>query len=196
MDAIDNSVGDGEDQATDLDRLVAHATPVLQKVAARMMGAALRQRCRTSDLVQSALVEAISSMPSFRGKADSEFVGWTMRIMERNALDRQRRLMTKKRRLDREEGGGDLCLQGLVADEASPSQVAINREELLRIAMAMRKLPDDQRRILVIVALRGGSHAEAARILGRTDGACRVLLARARANLLVVMARTDNHDKS
>lgn len=188
----DNAGNDGDRQAADLDRLVAHATPVLQKVAARMMGAALRQRCRTSDLVQSALVEAIASMPSFRGKEDSEFVGWTMRIMERNALDRQRRLMTKKRRIDREDAGGDMSLQNLVADEASPSQTAINREELLRIALAMRKLPDDQRRILQIVALQGGSHSEAARSLGRSEGACRVLLARARAHLLVAMARTED----
>lgn len=159
-----------------------------------MLGAKLRQRCRTSDLVQSALVEAIASMPSFRGQKDSEFVGWTMRIMERNALDRQRRLMTRKRRIDREDADGDLSLQNLAAGEASPSQVAIDREELLRIAVAMRKLPDDQRRILQIVALRGGMHAEAARVLGRTVGACRVLLARARANLLVCMAKPDEHD--
>ncbi len=173
----------------ELSNLVATAIPVLRRVAPGMMGSLLRERCRTSDLVQSALVEAIVSMPTFRGQKESEFVGWTMRIMEHNVLDRQRRLLTRKRRVDREQGEDIVPLQSLASKSASPSEVAINREELLRIAKAMRQLPDDQRRILQIVALRGCSHAEAARILGRSEGACRVLLGRARARLIATMAR-------
>ena len=68
---------------------------------------------------------------------------------------------------------------------------AMNREELVRIARAMRELPVDQQRILQIVALRGGTHAEAARQLQRSEGACRILLARARAALTVAIARGD-----
>ncbi|MCK5940596.1 MAG: sigma-70 family RNA polymerase sigma factor, partial [Planctomycetes bacterium] len=182
---------DGPDLPRDLElsELVASATPVLRRMAPRLMGAVLRQRCRTSDLVQSALVEAIASIPSFRGKNESEFVGWTLRIMERNALDRQRRLTARKRSVEREQPEGEFGLHHLAGDGQSPSQTAIDREELLRIAKAMRYLPTDQRRVLQIVALRGGSHADAARTLGRSEGACRVLLARARAGLLVAMAK-------
>ena len=71
--------------------------------------------------------------------------------------------------------------------------MAIDREALLRMAKALRRLPLDQRRILQLVGLRGCSHAEAARLLGRSEGACRVLLARARAALLVTMARQASH---
>lgn len=178
-------------QDLELSKLVAEATPVLKRMAPRLMGAVLRQRCRTSDLVQSALVEAIASIPSFRGKNESEFVGWTLRIMERNALDRQRRLTARKRSVEREKPEGELGLHNMAGDLHSPSEIAIDREELLRIAKAMRLLPADQRRVLQIVALRGGSHADAARTLGRSEGACRVLLARARAGLLVLMAKAD-----
>tara|TARA_R110002072_G_scaffold136285_2_gene278598 strand:+ start:26919 stop:27554 length:636 start_codon:yes stop_codon:yes gene_type:complete len=180
----------------ELSKLVASATPVLQRLAPRLMGAVLRQRCRTSDLVQSALVEAIASIPSFRGESESEFVGWTLRIMERNALDRQRRLTARKRDIDREQPEGEFGLRGLVDGGHSPSQAAMDREELFRVAKAMRQLPTEQRRILQIVALRGCSHAEASRQLDRTEGACRVLLARARANLLVTMARMESDGDS
>ena len=184
---------DHEDSDRHLARLIASATPVLQRAAPRLMGALLRQRYRTSDLVQSALVEVVASLPSFRGSHESEFVAWTMRILERNALDRRRRLLALKRCVDREHGEGDgaFCLQELVGQSASPSQAAMNREELVRIARAMRELPVDQQRILQIVALRGGTHAEAACQLQRSEGACRILLARARAALTVAIARGD-----
>ena len=175
----------------ELSKLVATATPALKRMAPRLMGAALRRRCRESDLVQSALVEAIASIPSFKGRGEDEFVGWTLRIMERNAIDRQRRLMAAKRSIKREQAEGEMGLQDLAGTQHSPSQAAVDREELLRIATAMRELPADQRRVLQIVALRGGTHAEAAQKLERSEGACRVLLARARAALLVAMAKAD-----
>lgn len=177
--------------ALELSKLMATATPVLRRMAPRLMGAGLRQRCRESDLVQSALVEAIASIPTFRGKSEDEFVGWTLRIMERNAIDRQRRLMAAKRSIRREQDEGEVSLQDLAAPAHSPSEAAVDREALLRIATAMRSLPADQRRVLQIVALRGGTHAEAATKLDRSEGACRVLLARARAALLVAMAKAD-----
>jgi RNA polymerase sigma-70 factor (ECF subfamily) len=185
-DPTDGRSPRGESAA--LARLVEHAVPILRRVAPTLMDAALRERCRTSDLVQSALCEAIVSMPAFRGNQESEFVGWTLRIMEHNAIDRRRRLSAQKRRLDREQGGQSEISRH-AGSERSPSQVAIDREELVRMAKAMRRLPAEQRRVLQLVALRGMSHAEAAEVLGRSEGACRVLLARARAGLLVAMAR-------
>lgn len=188
--------GSVRDWRSDLPRLVATATPALQKVAARMMGASLRKRCRTSDLVQSALVEAIASMPLFRGKNEDEFVGWTLRIMEHNALDRQRRQMAEKRQVDREVSADQVGLHDLAGTEPSPSQVAVDREELVLIAKSMQSLSDNHRRILEIVALRGGTHAEAARTLGKSEQTCRVMLNRARAALLVEMAKLRHREQT
>jgi RNA polymerase sigma-70 factor (ECF subfamily) len=171
-------------------RLLANAAPVLRRVAPSLMGAVLRQRCRTSDLVQSALADAVASLPSYRGQGEAEFIGWTLRILEHNALDRRRRCLADRRHVDREQSNAEGRLLEQQADHGrSPSQVAVDREELTRMAKALRKLPAEQRRILQVVALRGCSHAEAARLLDRSEGACRVLLARAKANLLVIMAR-------
>jgi RNA polymerase sigma-70 factor (ECF subfamily) len=171
-----------------LDRLVERAMPILRRAAPGLLGALLRQRCRTSDLVQSALADAVRSFPSFTGRDEGDFVGWTMRIMERNSIDRRRRLLADKRDAGRELPDGEVAL-AMPARSPSPSQVAIDREALARVARALRQLPFEQRQVLQLVALRGASHAEVAARTGRSEGACRVLLARARAALLVTMAR-------
>ena len=175
--------------APEFEQLLASALRALNRKAPGLLGALLRQRCRTSDLVQSALVDAIRSFPRFGGRHESEFVGWTLRIMERNSLDRRRRLLAEKRSIARDRPEAD----DLAGDQRTPSQLASDREQLLRVARAMRRLPTDQRRVLQLVALRGRSHAEVAAQLGRSEGACRVLLARARAALLVTLARQDEH---
>ncbi len=172
-----------------LDRMVERAMPILRRAAPGLMGAMLRQRCRTSDLVQSALADAVRSFPQFVGQNESDFVGWTMRIMERNSIDRRRRLLADKRAIDRDVGDGETLLASVTANTPSPGQIAIDREALARVARALRKLPFEQRQVLQLVALRGYSHAEVAQRLDRSEGACRVLLARARAALLVAMAR-------
>jgi RNA polymerase sigma-70 factor (ECF subfamily) len=172
-----------------LDRMVERAMPILRRAAPGLMGALLRQRCRTSDLVQSALADAVRSFPQFAGQNESDFVGWTMRIMERNSIDRRRRLLADKRAVGRDAGNGDAALAAVTTKAPSPGQIAIDREALARVARALRQLPFEQRQVLQLVALRGCSHAEVAKRLERSEGACRVLLARARAALLVALAR-------
>lgn len=163
---------------------------VLRRLAPRLMDPVLRRRCRISDLVQSTLADAVAALPSFRGDGTTEFIGWTVSILEHNALDRRRRLTANRRHIDREQQcDASTPIEGKPGSGPSPSQTAIDREELKRMAQAMRQLPDDQRRVLHLIALRGRSHAQAAKELGRSEGACRVLLARARSNLLVFMAR-------
>lgn len=170
-----------------LEQLLERALPTLQRAAPGLMCALLRQRCRTSDLVQSALLDAIRSFPGYGGKGESEFVGWTLRIMERNTLDRRRRLLADKRDVARERDGS--AIADAAALQGSPADAAGDREQLVRVARALRRLPDEQRRVLQLVALRGQGHAEVARTMNRSEGACRVLLARARAALLVAVAR-------
>ncbi|MEZ5967018.1 MAG: RNA polymerase sigma factor [Planctomycetota bacterium] len=177
-----------------LQRLLTKLMPKVERAAPTYMGPDLRRSCRTSDLVQSALLEAVESMKSFRGGTEAELLNWTVRILEHNARDRRRRLRTGKRDIERERAGDQCSLETAPHDEPSPSQLAIEREQLVRMARAIRRLPRDQRRILQLTALRGSSHADAAALMARSEGACRVLLARARASLLIEMARDDVDD--
>jgi RNA polymerase sigma-70 factor (ECF subfamily) len=184
-----NAASEGAPSA-DLRGQFARAEAVLRRAAPRLMCSTLRERCRVSDLVQSTLAEALRALPDYRGKDPSEFVGWTLRMLEHNAADARRRWQAGRRSIEREVASDD---SAVLAHQArgvrSPSEIAIDREELRRMARAMRSLPADQRRVLTLVAMRGASHAYAAAAMGRSEGACRTLLARARSSLLVAVAR-------
>jgi RNA polymerase sigma factor (sigma-70 family) len=175
-----------------LEYLLARALPTLKRVAAGLMCGRLRQRCSTSDLVQSAMLDAIRCYPAYAGKHESEFVGWTLRILERNTADRLRRLRAAKRDLGRDTDGSRF--EELQEDAATPAVVAGDRERLAQVVRALRHLDRKQRRVLRMVAVHGRSHAEVAALLGCSEGACRVLLTRARAALLVAIARAGGHD--
>jgi RNA polymerase sigma-70 factor (ECF subfamily) len=170
-----------------LEHLCANVMPRMERLVRARLGEQLRARYRTSDFVQSTMLEVLASLTEFRGGNEAEFVRWTERILENNLLDRRRFLGMAKRHAGREEPlqDGSAFVELGIAD----ADTLASREELHRVACAMVRLPKDQQRVLHLVALRGLSHRDAARELERTEDACRALLARARAALLVEIAR-------
>src|SRR5690606_37057710 len=68
--------------------LLEAARPQLIEAARASIGSRLRAKVRTSDLVQSALLEGLRSLDEFRGTSRSEFAGWLHRILENNVRDR------------------------------------------------------------------------------------------------------------
>jgi RNA polymerase sigma factor (sigma-70 family) len=180
------------ERSPQLEHLLECALPRLKRVAASLMCGRLRQRCSTSDLVQSAMLDAIRCYPTYAGEHESEFVGWTLRILERNTKDRLRRMRAGKRDIGRDTEGSRF--DQVAGDAAPPAVIAGDRERLTNVVRALRHLDRTQRLVLRLVAVRGYSHAEVAAFTGRSEGACRVLLTRARAALLVAIARSGGHD--
>ena len=66
----------------------------------------------------------------------------------------------------------------LAADQTSPSERAVRGEELLRLAHALARLPEDQRRVVELHYLKGLTVAEVAEQIGRTRPAAVGLLFR------------------
>ena len=66
----------------------------------------------------------------------------------------------------------------LAADQTSPSERAVRGEELLRLAQALARLPEDQRRVVELHYLKGLPVAEVAEQIGRTRPAAVGLLFR------------------
>jgi RNA polymerase sigma-70 factor, ECF subfamily len=155
----------------------------LAETARALAGPEVREQLRTSDLVQSTMIEAIRDLGAFRGGSAGEFGGWLVRILENNLRDRARYLRAAKR------GGGrpspELDLDQLVAGRSSPSDAAMHTETLVQLSAALERLPDDYQRILLLCLTRQLSHEEAGALMGRSPAASRVLLARTRARLLV-----------
>ena len=74
-------------------------------------------------------------------------------------------------------------LEAWLAVEDSPSEQAIRNEQLLLLAEALERLPDDQRTAVELHHLRGQPLAEVAEVLGRSKGAVGTLLFRAMTRL-------------
>lgn len=159
------------------------------------LGARLRARESSQDVVQSVVREALRGMDGFelRQESGSEgFARWLLRVADSKLKSRGRFWSRLRRGAAAEAPGGELELERLAdAGALSPSGAAHSREELARLESAFATLPTAWREVVVLVRLQGLSHAEAARRMGRTESATRTLLSRALARLATELELTD-----
>jgi RNA polymerase sigma-70 factor, ECF subfamily len=173
---------------SELGRLFEAARPRLADAARSLVGPGARERVRTSDLVQSALLEGLQGLGSFRGTTQGEFASWLHRILENNLRDRDRYFRATRRGGNRKPVTCDLD-ELVGAREPKPADAAVATESLVQLSQAIGRLGRDHQRILLLCVTRGLSHEEVSEVMGRSEGASRVLLARARASLLVELDR-------
>lgn len=100
-------------------------------------------------------------------------------LAKRRAIDSHRRRRVPTENID------DLAL----ADRRSLEEIVFRREEERELYRALGQLKEDYRRILLLCELDGFSLAEAAKILGKSPAAAKVLAHRARKALKNVMEK-------
>lgn len=157
----------------------------LRRVAHRRIGERLRNHVRTSDLLQSTYIDVLSSVQGFQGQTESDFTNWVVRVLENNIKDAVRFFEAEKRGARKGSSDVDVESVSVPDDGRSPSAEVSLGEELALIGRALHRLPKDYRRILTLHLKPGQDHQTSARLMNRTEGASRVLLARARAALLI-----------
>jgi RNA polymerase sigma-70 factor (ECF subfamily) len=157
----------------------------LRLLARLQLGARLRAKLDASDIVQQAILQAHEKQSQYRGTTEAERLGWLRAILANVLAAAARRFETKSRALGRErslEAELELSssrLEGLLADDqTSPSQRAVRGEELLGLARALTRLPEDQRRVVELHHLKGLPVLEVAEAMGRTRPAVVGLLFR------------------
>ncbi len=185
-------VRDGDEGA--LDELLRLHRPRLMNQARAELGARLGARVRPSDLVQSTLLEAVQGLDKFRGHNQEAFGTWISRILKNNLRDRARFHRRERRDVGREISGLDL-VELARRSSPTPSAEYASAEELQRLSEAMSRLSNNHRRVLVLRMVDQHSHEEIAEILDITPVASRQLLARARAALMMEMARKPLGDR-
>jgi RNA polymerase sigma-70 factor (ECF subfamily) len=138
-----------------------------------------------SDLVQQTLLRAHEKREQFRGRTDAEFTAWLCQILANNLADAVRRYGTLGRDVALEQSLEDAVKTSsarlascLAADTASPSERAARNEQVLRLAQALVRLPEDQRRAVELHHLTGCPVAEVAHQMGRGTRAVAGLLLR------------------
>jgi RNA polymerase sigma-70 factor, ECF subfamily len=175
-----------------LDRLLARSHGRLSRVARERLGDGLRQRIRTSDLLQSTYLEALRTVSSFDGENEEAFVGWLRRILENNIRDKRRYFHARKRRPEGEAAGAGA--EEDAADHRFPDPLAAaqSKDEQDLLQLALVQLPPDYREVLLLRLRDHKSNKEAGLAMGRSEGAARVLVVRAKAALMLAMERLRN----
>lgn len=187
----------GEPAATDT--LLQHYAPWLTLLARLQIESHFQGKFDPADLVQQALMEAYRDAAAFRGRTETEFMGWLRKILAHVFAHEVRRYRgTKKRDVSQEislehslDESAHRLRDMLSASQTSPSQRAVRHEEEGRLAAVLAKLPEDYREVIILRNLQGLAHEEVARRMGRNTGAVRMLWTRALARLREEMLRTE-----
>jgi RNA polymerase sigma-70 factor (ECF subfamily) len=163
--------GDAESRGLLLDRYRNY----LNLLARGMIGGAVRLNLDASDLVQQTFLEAHRDLPRFRGSGESELTAWLRRILIHNlsqqAEYQARQKRGRKRRVSLDElleRSSQFVDRARVHLVASPSQIAVKREQAVLLADALAHLPEDQRTALELHHLQGISVPEVSREMGRS----------------------------
>ena len=150
----------------------------------------LQGKLDPSDVVQETLLKAHQALDQFHGASDAEMAAWLRAILTNILTDALRRFQAGARNVDQErslqaalEESSSRLEAWLAAEQSSPQEQAIRQEQLLAMAQALARLPEDQRRAVELRYLKGCNVAEVASQMDRTKAAVAKLLLRGLARL-------------
>lgn len=135
-----------------------------------------------ADALQDAMISAFRRADSFRG--DSAVTTWLHRIVVNAALDRMRRRAARPAA----SGQDEEVLDALAVSGRPLSDPSGSTDTSLDVRAALRTLVPDQQAALVLVDMLGYSVADAADVLGVSEGTVKSRAARGRAKLLPRLA--------
>jgi RNA polymerase sigma-70 factor, ECF subfamily len=164
-----------EGSAEALGRVLEACRTYLCLVAERELDPTLRGKGGVSDLVQETLFEAARDFGQFHGTSNAELRAWLRRLLLNNLLSFTRRYrQTGKRQVDRE-----VPLSDPSAHSPSPSGHAMAHEQSEAIRLALERLPEHYRRVLLLRYEQKQSFDRIGAELGLSDNAARKLWVRA-----------------
>jgi RNA polymerase sigma-70 factor (ECF subfamily) len=177
-------------------RAQAGSAPALEQLyegcAARLlafirlrMGAELRQRLESRDILQTTLLKSLEHLPEFTGAHDGSWMAWLARIAEHEIRDR-----VDYQQRGRRDAARDVRLEtdpSLPAVARSALTQAIVTEEAARLEAALESLSPAHREIILLRKYQELPFAEIGGRLGKSEDACRMLLARAMTALTLAL---------
>ena len=140
------------------------------------MGRELRARLESRDILQSTLLKSFEHFADFRGSRTPSLMAWLAAIAEREIRDRAD-FNTRQRR----DGAREVAIETDAAlPEAARSALthAILTEEARQLESALESLSAAHREVILLRKFQELSFAEIAERLGKSEDACRMLLAR------------------
>ena len=168
-----------------LDRLLDRYRSRIRSLVRKKLGDGLRKNVESSDIVQSVCLEAVKGIAEADLTSEEGLLAWLARLADNTIKDKNRYFKAQKRRVEAQPDDGEfLGLSQVPGAGPTPSRDLGRVERMEFLMQALKRLPEDYRRVILLVRFEKKSHEEAARIMGRSERATRMLLARARVRLL------------
>jgi RNA polymerase sigma-70 factor (ECF subfamily) len=181
--------------------LLDHYAPLATHVVQRMP-TTLHSVVGVEDIVQSTFTNVFQSIGQFEPREDASFLAWILAIADNQLRDAVRAQKRKKRGGDRarvemvpaEEQSREVqLLDILVGPDHTPSRSAARREGMQAVRAALAELPEEYRRAIELRYFEGCSIEETAVLMGRTTGAVRGLVDRARRQIRESLGRASHY---
>jgi RNA polymerase sigma-70 factor (ECF subfamily) len=161
---------DGDSQA--LQALFGRYYERVRRMVRLRLGAALRHRLDSGDILQETFLEALRTFDRFEMRDPGSFINWLARLAEnriRDAADYHRAL---KRAAGREVplSPGDQSTEvdlGLKAGGLLPSESADDAEQVRRLETALERLSDEDRELILLRNYAGAAWETVAQLTGR-----------------------------
>jgi RNA polymerase sigma-70 factor, ECF subfamily len=150
--------------------------PVYRYIASRV-----HRPSDAEDLTQLVFVKALEALPRYESRG-IPFGGWLFRLARNAVVDFTR---TRHEHADLDA----VVYHG--TREPGPEDVAMLRQDMDQVAVALAALTDDQREAIALRFFAGLSAREAAEVMGRQEGTIRGLQFRAIAALRRQLGLTD-----
>jgi RNA polymerase sigma-70 factor (ECF subfamily) len=179
------NIGTGMAELGDLGPSLERFRAYLSLLARLHLDPRLRGKVDLSGVVQQTLLEAYRAREQLATMSAAQQAAWLRRALANNLIDEVRKLSTAARDVSVEISLEEALAESstrleacLASEESSPTEQAMRNEQQLRLAEALDRLPEDQRRAVEMHHLQGLPVAEVAREMGRSDGAVGALLVR------------------
>jgi RNA polymerase sigma-70 factor (ECF subfamily) len=150
------------------------------------LGRDLRSRLESRDILQATLLKSLEHLGDLKGNETRSLMAWLARIAEHDIRDcadihhRQRRDAARDTAID-----DDAPLAALT--RSALSRVILD-EQAKQLEEALESLSTDHREVILLRKFEELSFAEIGRRLGKSEDACRMLLARAMTALTLRMS--------
>jgi len=170
-----------------LDQLLESFRNYLRLLARTGIDTSVQGKADPSDLVQETLLKAHQHFDQFRGQTEAELAVWLRQILARNLVDLVRRYrIATSRKVSREQSLEKMIAESAAAldnliqnNGSSPSAVAQRRELPVVLADVLAELGEDDREVIILRSIEELPWPQVAKRMKRSEGAVRILWARA-----------------
>lgn len=128
------------------------------------------------DLTEQIFLNAWEALPGYKQQG-KPFTSWLYRISHNIVVDYHRN--RQRTEISVEQLNPDDLQRG----QRSTLQTVIEKEEVEILAKAISQLSSEQQQVIILRFIEGFSHREVAQILGKKEGACRMIQYRALSSL-------------